>query len=110
MTKSQTPAGASSKRVAAFVPNLMDRSRFDGSKVAFVSSATAVGETAAELVIVDIDRCDDPAPFRLDGVTVIGFGSHVDVESANTAREAGYDEVLARSVFFRRLGKIVDGF
>lgn len=97
------------KPIAAFVPNLMDRSRFGGSKVVFVSSANAVIETGAEVLIVDLDRCDDPAAYRLDGISVIGFGSHVDVASADAAREAGFDEVLARSVFFRRLPELLAG-
>lgn len=94
--------------IAAFVPDLMDRSRFGNADVVFVANATDAIQSNAELVLVDLDRCDEPAEFRLVGTTVIGFGSHVDLESAAAARAAGFDEVLARSVFFRRLPQIVE--
>lgn len=91
--------------VAAFVPNLMDQSRFSAGTTRFVSSAEDLA--AEDLVIVDLDRCEDPGAFRVDGSRVIGFGSHVDVASAQVAEDAGYDEVLPRSVFFRRLTEIL---
>jgi hypothetical protein len=40
-------------------------------------------------------------------VRVVGFGSHVDRARLEAAREAGCDEVLARSAFFARLAGIV---
>jgi hypothetical protein len=91
--------------VAAFVPNLMDRSRFSVGTTRFIASADELA--AEDLVIVDLDRCEDPGAFRVDGPRVIGFGSHVDVASAQAAEAAGYDEVLPRSVFFRRLPEIL---
>lgn len=91
--------------VAAFVPNLMDRSRFSGSVTTFVDSADHLA--GSDLVIVDLDRCEDPVAFRVEGPRVIGFGSHVDLASAQAATAAGYDEVLPRSVFFRRLNEIL---
>ncbi len=87
--------------IAAHIPNLMDRSRFDGSDVRFVSDATEAAE--ARLVIIDLDRCSESASFAsLDGYTV-GFGAHVDGDRLKAATTAGFDEVMARSVFFRRL-------
>lgn len=95
--------------IAAFVPNLMDRSRFGGAAVTFVTSPAAAAESGAALLIVDLDRCEDPSAFRLDELNVIGFGSHVDVGSIEAAQKAGFDEVLARSAFFRRLPQILAG-
>ena len=94
-------------KVSAFVPNLMDRSRFPGASVTFVTDAEKL--VGSDLIIVDLDRCDDPGAFRVDRARVIGFGSHVDVESATAAQAAGYDEVLPRSVFFRRVPEILAG-
>ena len=37
------------------------------------------------------------------GARVVGFVSHVDVELVKGAREAGADEVMARSGFVERL-------
>jgi hypothetical protein len=41
---------------------------------------------------------------RLGHARTIGFASHVDDELIGAARAAGCDEVLPRSVFFRRWG------
>jgi DNA-binding response OmpR family regulator len=38
---------------------------------------------------------------------VIGFVSHVDIDAQRRAREAGFDEVLARSRFSERLADLV---
>ena len=94
-------------RVAAFVPDLMDRSRFDRHEIAFVRTAEQALASGASLILVDIDACKDLGQFRLDGVTIIGFGSHVAEDRHVAAQAAGFDEVLARSVFFRRLDDLV---
>ncbi|RIK05258.1 MAG: hypothetical protein DCC49_12665 [Acidobacteria bacterium] len=39
--------------------------------------------------------------------TLIGFISHTDKEGTAAAKEAGCDEVLARSAFFRRLSQVL---
>lgn len=95
--------------VAAFIPGLMDRSRFDQYDIAFVSDPSEVAASNAVLLVVDLDRCDDPAPFRIDGIRVVGFGSHVEADRLAGAEALGYDEVLPRSVFFRRLPEILNG-
>ncbi len=87
----------------------MDRSRFGGSDVTFVASPDAARAAAPTLLMVDIDRFDDLGAFRLDGCRVIGFGSHVDTDRHDRARTAGFDEVLPRSVFFRRLPEFLGG-
>lgn len=118
----------SAGRVLALIPDLMDRSKvsaaaagIDGfGTVEFVSSATglaarldAADESARiAMVLLDLSR-----PGALDGVTaaiglgarVIAFGSHVDVDVLDAARAAGCDQVLARSVFFGRLGQVLAG-
>jgi len=55
-------------------------------------------------VIVDLARHgDDLAPVRAvaPGARIVGFGPHVDGESAERARSEGADVVLPRSRFFR---------
>jgi hypothetical protein len=93
--------------IAAHVPNLFDRARF-GNRVEFVETADEAAALGPSLLLVDLDRCDDLSGFRLPGATVIGFGPHVDSSLHARAVAAGYDEVLARSVFFRRLPEILD--
>ena len=90
--------------IAAYVPDLMDRSRFSGLDVQFVSSPAALAESSANVLVIDIGRPGsvDALP-ALRGRRVVAFGSHVDRELLAAAREAGCDEVLPRSQFFSRL-------
>jgi hypothetical protein len=92
--------------IAAHIPNLFDRSRFRGM-VTFVATAEEAVALEPDLVIVDLDRCDDVAGFRIDGPRVIGFGPHVDTNLHRKAVDAGYTEILARSVFFKRLPELL---
>jgi CheY-like chemotaxis protein len=41
------------------------------------------------------------------GIRTLGFVSHVHTDTIQAAREAGIDEVLARSAFAERLGEIL---
>jgi len=91
--------------VAAFVPDLMDRSRIAAavSDVVFVRTPEELVDVAADVIVLDAGR-----PGVLDVVPslrgrIVAFGSHVDTELLDAARAAGVDEVLPRSVFFRRL-------
>ena len=93
--------------IAAHVPNLFDRSRFSG-RVTFVDTPEEAKAFAPALLIIDIDRCEDVAGFCIDGPRVVGFGPHVDSAGHDRAVGAGYDEVLPRSVFFRRLANLLD--
>jgi hypothetical protein len=60
-----------------------------------------------DLLIVDLDRASDPAAFWLENAHVVGFGSHVATETQRVAHSVGYDAVMARSVFFRRLPELL---
>ncbi len=93
--------------IAAHVPNLFDRSRFDG-RATFVDTPEEAVACSPQLLIVDLDRCEDVEAFRIDGVHLVGFGPHVDSDSHERAVAAGYDEVLPRSVFFRRLNQMLE--
>ena len=93
--------------IAAHVPNLFDRARF-GHQVEFVETPQEASALAPRLVLVDLDRCEDLAGFRVPGPIVIGFGPHAESSLHARAMAAGYDQVLARSAFFRRLPQILD--
>jgi PleD family two-component response regulator len=43
----------------------------------------------------------------LAGIRTLGFVSHVQTDLIDAARQAGIDEVLARSAFISRLGEIL---
>ena len=67
----------------------------------------------APLVIVDmsVTVLDPVAVIRAAkahaGARVVAFLSHVEVQMAEAAREAGADEVMARSAFSARLPEII---
>ena len=97
--------------------NLMDRSRVvplverSGAKlVVWAGGNAGVGESKLNLVLVDL-----AAPGALiaieemvrTGVRVIAFGPHVDREVMRRARQIGAEQVLARSVFFEKLGDLL---
>jgi CheY-like chemotaxis protein len=43
----------------------------------------------------------------LQAIRTLGYVSHVDAETIAAAREAGIDQVMARSAFSERLGEIL---
>lgn len=105
------PEAGARPRVAAFVPDLMDRSKVAGAApgTVFVARAADLAGVQADLVVVDLGR-----PGVLDVVPaltgrVVGFGSHVDRGLLDAARAAGCDQVLARSAFFSRLSELLAG-
>jgi hypothetical protein len=102
--------------VAAYIPNLMDRSRVAaaaealGLAVEFAPTAADL-DRSADLILVDLGR-----PGIIDALAAappdktgrsIGFASHVDRDLLRRGREVGCDQVLARSAFFGRLPAIL---
>jgi len=101
--------------VVAFVPDLMDRSRVSAAVrgVAFVGRPDQLAAAAGveDIALVDLGRAGvlEALPALVaSGVRVIAFGAHVDGDTLDAARAAGCEEVLARSVFFRTLGDLVN--
>ncbi len=106
-------------RIIAFVPDLMDRSRFPAA-VEFVAEGgleeASVDLQDADLVVVDLSRLTsldvldglvgERGGPRRDASSVLGFAPHVDGELADAARSRGCT-VYARSVFFRRLVELL---
>lgn len=45
----------------------------------------------------------------LSGIRTLGYVSHVQADLISAARNAGVDEILARSAFSERLGQILTG-
>ncbi len=105
---------AGPRRVVAYVPDLMDRSRLarlGDVEVVHVSGPAALAEaaTATDLVVVDLSRHG-----VLDVVgslpgEVVGFASHVDTALVAAAEAAGCAEVLPRSRFFAGLAARFSG-
>ncbi len=100
-------------KVAAFIPDLMDRSRL-GGVAAEVSFAKTVGdlpavaaEHAVDLVVLDLGR---PGTLdilsQLEDYRVVAFASHVDTETIAAAKAAGVSETMPRSRFFSQMQQI----
>jgi hypothetical protein len=94
--------------IAAYVPDLMDRSRLASvPDVTFVGSPAELAGLEADVVVVDLSRAGvlDVLP-SLAGRRVVAFGSHVDTALLDAARAAGA-EVLPRSRFFADPGSVL---
>ncbi|CAB4997626.1 MAG: hypothetical protein F2877_06965 [Actinobacteria bacterium] len=90
--------------VVALVRDLMDRSKIQGSITGVKFPSGADGCAGADVVIVDLARNADAIGAIVDAepnAKILGFGSHVDIESLEAARGAGAHLVMARSQFFR---------
>jgi len=114
--------------VIVAVDDLMFASRISsaakalGVDIAFARSPEAIVEavrtTAARLVILDLNSVkvrpleavtalkSDPA---LAAVPTVGFVSHVQTELIAEARQAGVDQVMARSAFVTQLSQLLQG-
>ena len=93
-----------------------------GADVYFERAPDLVLETirtkAPRLVIFDLDSgkmrpMDAIAAMKADAslrdIATLGFVSHVHDDVIASAREAGIDQVMARSAFVERLGSILSG-
>jgi PleD family two-component response regulator len=78
----------------------------------------SIREKQPALVIFDLNsrKMEPMAAIRimkaepdLESITTIGFVSHVDAGTVAAARQAGIDQVLARSAFFGNLRQILTG-
>ena len=106
-----TPAATRAHRpaVAAFTPDLMDRSKISAAlravaaEVRFAAAAEALVGLAVDVVIVDLSKrgaLDVLADVVAGGARVVAYGSHVDKRLLEAATAAGCAEVLPRSRFF----------
>lgn len=78
----------------------------------------SIDDGVPDIIVVDLQHAKlDPIALgselktneRLAAVPVIGFFSHVEAELHRKAVQAGYDQVLPRSVFFGELANILSG-
>lgn len=115
-----------SRRVLAVVPDLFFAAKIAavakaaGVAIAFVSPAEAQARCATEapsLLLLDLHAGPDvPAIVRAlkaDAATrevpLLGFHSHVDIETRRAALEAGLDRAMPRSAFVTRLPELLAG-
>ena len=100
-------------RVAAYCPDLMDRSKIAAAAPGcrFVGRPEAlVGLAGADVVVVDLGKLgvlEVLADLVAGDARVIAYGSHVDRQLLAAAQAAGCREVLPRSQFFSRLPQLL---
>lgn len=103
---------ADAPTVAAYTPDLMDRSKIMAAvpDVRFVAAPEAlVGLAGVDVVVVDLRQPKvHPVLAQLAGagVRVIAYGSHVDRDVLRAAEGAGA-EVHPRSAFFSRVSELL---
>ena len=97
------------RRVVAFIPDLMDRARLSapGVEVVFVDDPEGLADAHADLVVADRARPGAIESLGAVAGPTVGFVAHIDEATMAAALAAGCDEVLARSRFFARFAELV---
>jgi hypothetical protein len=100
-------------RVVALAPDLLLGSKIEatlsaaGHDVVLSPSFQEAPWDGADLVVADLDSENAEALVGL-GVPVLGYYSHVDVETRQAAEAAGIDLVVPRSRLARELPQLAD--
>ena len=89
-------------KVAAYVPDLMDRSKVAAAApgATFVGRAAELTSVDADLVVLDLTRPGALDVIPLVQARTVGFCRHTMRDVIAAAEEAGCDRVLVRSEFF----------
>ncbi|HEX5763393.1 MAG TPA: hypothetical protein VFY04_09765 [Solirubrobacterales bacterium] len=100
-------------RVVAVAPDLMLGSKVEamlsaaGHEVTLAPSLQESGWDGVDLVVADLDTENPEALVGL-GIPVLGYYSHVNVETRRTAEAAGVDLVVPRSRLARELPALAE--
>jgi len=89
-------------KVAAYVPDLMDRSKVAAAApgATFVARPDDLASAGADLVILDLTRPGTVDVIPQLQARTVGFCRHTMRDVIAAAEEAGCDRVLVRSEFF----------
>jgi hypothetical protein len=79
--------------------------RAAGHEVTMAPGLAAASLEGTELIVADLDAVDAPALVG-HGIPVLGYYSHVDVETKQRAEAAGVDLVVPRSRMARELPEL----
>jgi hypothetical protein len=99
-------------RVLSISTDLMLGSRVEagltaaGHEVITVGSVEAADLSVADAIIADLDVAD-PNALATAGLPVLGYYSHVDIDTKTRADAAGIDKVVPRSRMSRELPDLV---
>ena len=100
-------------RVVSIATDLMLASRVDagltaaGHHVVLAQSVAGAPLDQAELIVADLEVAD-PDELAATGVPVLGYYSHVDVDTRRRAEAAGVDLVVPRSRMARELPELAE--
>jgi hypothetical protein len=100
-------------RVVAISSDLLLGSKIEGMLSAAGHAASLSPSLAeaplddAELIVADVD-VENPEALVGLGVPVLGYYSHVNVETRRAAEAAGIDQVVPRSRMARELPELVE--
>jgi hypothetical protein len=100
-------------RIAAVAPDLLLGSKVEamlkaaGHNVMLCGSLADVPPGDANAVVADLDA-EDPTALANLGIPVLGYYSHINVETKEAADAAGIDLVVPRSRMARELPELVD--
>lgn len=100
-------------RVVAVTPDLLLGSKVEamlsaaGHEVNLSWSLPEAHAEEADLLVADLDT-EDPAALVATGLPVIGYYSHVEVETRRAAEAAGVKVIVPRSRMVRELPQLVE--
>ncbi len=100
-------------RVAAVAPDLLLGSKVEatlsaaGHDVTLSPALTEAPLDGVDLVVADLDTENLEALAGLD-IPILGYYSHVNVETKQAAEAAGVDQAVPRSRLARELPQLVD--
>jgi hypothetical protein len=100
-------------RIVAVAADLLLSSKVEamlsaaGHDVALSSTLTEAPLDGADLLVADLDDQDPQALVGL-GIPVLGYYSHVNVDTKQAAEAAGVDLAVPRSRMARELPQLVD--
>lgn len=100
-------------RVVAITPDLLLGSKVEAMLTAAGHEATLASALAeapldeAELIVADLDT-GSPEALMGSGIPVLGYYSHVDIETKQAAHAAGIELAVPRSRLVRELPQLVE--
>ena len=100
-------------RIVAVTPDLLLGTKVEsmlsaaGHEVTLSASLGGADAGQADLLVADLDT-EDAAALVATGVPVLGYYSHVDVETREAAVAAGVDLVVPRSRMARELPTLAE--
>lgn len=94
-----------------FASHISATARAESVEVRIVRDAKQLAEIPGRLLLVDLNQngaLDAAVAWRAaQRAPVIGFAAHVDTATISRAKQAGIDQVLARSQFVNRLPELL---